>query len=215
MNFNTILFDLDGTITDPALGITNSVIYALKKFNIAPPPREELYKFIGPPLANSFEKYYNLTTEDSYKAVDYYREYFAPKGLFENKVYQGVQKMLSDLKNQGKRIILATSKPKIFADKILEHFDLAKYFEFTVGSNLDGTLTDKGEVIAKVLELANISDTSSVAMVGDREHDVIGAIKNNVYPIGVTYGYGSRDELLTAGAKKIADSPNELCSILL
>ena len=118
MRFNTILFDLDGTLTDPAEGITNSVAYALKKMGISPPDKQELLKFIGPPLAESFEKYYSLSKEESYKAVDIYREYFAPYGIFENKVYEGIPQLLETLKNSGKTIALATSKPTVFAKKI-------------------------------------------------------------------------------------------------
>ncbi len=214
MQFDTILFDLDGTLTDPAIGITNSVTYALKKLGITPPERSELYKFIGPPLAYSFEKYYSLSKEESFKAVDYYREYFAPTGIFENAVYDGTIDMLNSLKGAGKKLILATSKPLVFADKILEHFELDKYFDITVGSNLDGTLTDKGEVIALALQKSGVTNLKKVAMVGDRKHDIIGAVKNNITPIGVTFGYGSYEELLSAGATHIVTSTRELYEFL-
>ena len=215
MSFDTILFDLDGTLTDPALGITNSVAYALEKMGITPPERKKLLKFIGPPLAESFEKYYGLSKKDSYKAVDIYREYFAPKGIFENTVFEGVSKMLKNLKNAGKTIALATSKPIIFADKILKHFDLFDYFDLTVGSNLDGTLTDKAEVISVVLKKLNITDTETTVMVGDRSHDIIGGAKNNIKTIGVTFGYGSEEELINAGTTKIVHSVSELENLLL
>lgn len=215
MNFDTILFDLDGTLTDPAEGITNAVSYALKKMGISPPDKKDLLKFIGPPLAESFEKYYNLSKEDSYTAVDIYREYFAPYGIFENRVYDGVDDLLKTLKDSGKTIALATSKPTVFARKILEHFDLDKYFDIIVGSNLDGTLTDKGEVIATVIEKIKGIDLLKTAMIGDRHHDIIGAIKNGVLPIGVTFGYGSVEELKDSGAMQIANSIAELKEILL
>lgn len=215
MNFDTILFDLDGTLTDPAEGITNSVIYALKKMGIAPPERKELLKFIGPPLAQSFEKYFNLSYEQSLKAVDIYREYFAPKGLFENTLFDGVPEMLKSLKKDGKKIVLATSKPTIFANKILKHFNLYDFFDLTVGSNLDGSLTNKAEVITVALErLGNIKKDRAV-MVGDRSHDVIGGIKNGLFTVGVTFGYGSEEELKAAGASHIVNSVKELTEFLI
>lgn len=215
MNFDTILFDLDGTLTDPAEGITNSVIYALKKMGIAPPERKELLKFIGPPLAQSFEKYFNLSYEQSLKAVDIYREYFAPKGLFENTLFDGVPEMLKSLKKDGKKIVLATSKPTVFANKILKHFNLYNFFDLTVGSNLDGSLTNKAEVITVALErLGNIKKDRAV-MVGDRSHDIVGGIKNGLFTVGVTFGYGSEEELKAAGASHIVNSVKELTEFLI
>lgn len=215
MNFNTILFDLDGTLTNPAPGITNSVAYALERMGIAPPERKELLKFIGPPLAESFEKYYGLSKADSYKAVDIYREYFAPKGIFENTVFEGVPEMLKELKKAKKTVVLATSKPIIFADKILKHFDLYDYFDLTVGSNLDGTLTDKAEVVAVALQKLGITDKNATVMVGDRSHDIIGGTKNGLKTVGVTFGYGSEKELSDSGATKIVRSVAELEKLLL
>lgn len=213
--FDNILFDLDGTLTDPAEGITNSVAYALKKMGITPPERTELLKFIGPPLADSFEKYYNLTTEQSYKAVDYYREYFSPKGIFENKIIKDADVLVKKLKQNGKKVILATSKPTIFAEKILKYFNMDEYFDLVVGSNLDGSLTDKAEVISVALKSANITELSKTVMIGDRSHDIIGALKNGVIPIGVTFGYGSEKELTTANAKYIFNSIKDLSDFLL
>ncbi len=215
MGFDIILFDLDGTLTDPALGITNSVVYALKKMGISPPEKNELLKFIGPPLASSFEKYYGLSKEEALKAVDFYREYFAPKGIFENTVFEGIPEMLKELKNAGKALALATSKPTIFADKILNHFNLSDYFDLTVGSNLDGTLTDKAEVVAVALERLGNPDRKAAVMVGDRSHDIIGGTKNSLSTVGVTFGYGSETELNDAGATKIVHTVNELKKYLL
>ena len=214
MEFTAVLFDLDGTLTDPAEGITNSVVYALKKMGIEPPSKKELLKFIGPPLAESFEKFYSFSKEDALKAVDFYREYFAPKGIFENRIIEGMDSLVKNLKSRNKKIILATSKPKVFADEILKHFNFYDYFDLTVGSNLDGSLTDKAEVIALALEKAQITELSSVVMVGDRCHDMIGAVKNKITPVGVTFGYGSKEELLNSGAKYIADTVSELEDIL-
>ncbi len=215
MKFDTILFDLDGTLTDPAEGITNSVIYALKKMGITPPSKKELLKFIGPPLDESFKKYFGLSKSQALKAVDIYREYFAPKGLFENNIFDGIYDMLDELKKSGKVIVLATSKPIVFADKILKHFNIYDFFDLTVGSNLDGSLTDKAEVIKTALEKLNISNKENVVMVGDRLHDVIGGKKNGLFTVGVTFGYGSENELKNAGADKIVHSVKQLKDFLL
>lgn len=215
MSFDIILFDLDGTLTDPEEGIINSVIYALKKYGIEVKDRKELHHFIGPPLAQSFENFCGITTEESYKAVEYYREYYKPYGIFENLVINGTEDMLKSLKAAGKKICLATSKPKIFADKILAHFDLLKYFDLTVGSNLDGSLTDKAEVVALCLENAGVTDKSTAVMVGDRLHDIIGAKKNGIHSVGVTFGYGSYEELEKAGADHIVNTAKELEIYLL
>ena len=215
MSFAVILFDLDGTLTDPALGITNSVAYALEKMGITPPQRQELLKFIGPPLAGSFEKYYGLSKEDSYRAVDIYREYFAPKGIFENTVFEGIPEMLKKLKAAGKTVALATSKPTVFADKILKHFNLFDFFDLTVGSKLDGTLTDKAEVVRVVLEGLGVTDKATAVMVGDRSHDIVGGAKNGLKTVGVTFGYGSKTELSDAKATKIVNSVAELEELLL
>lgn len=208
--YNTILFDLDGTLTDPGLGITNSVWHALKKYNIAVEDREELYCFIGPPLIDSFVKYYGFTEEQAREAVGYYREYFTDKGMFENVAYDGVEELLKELKEAGKRLIVATSKPEIFAKQILIHFGLAQYFDFIAGSNLDETRVKKAEVIAYALDSCKITELSEAVMVGDREHDVIGAKTVGIDCIGVLYGYGSREELEQAGADMIAGTVEDI-----
>lgn len=201
-----ILFDLDGTLTDPAIGITNSVMYALNKFNIEVKNRSELYKFIGPPLVESFENYYGFQKEQAILAVDYYREYYKGKGIFENSVYDGVDVLLKTLVEKRKKLIVSTSKPEVFAKQILEHFGLDKYFTFIAGSNLDGTRVKKEEVIKYALQNCNILDLSKVIMVGDREHDIIGAKRVGITSIGVLFGYGNRYELEKAGADYIVDS---------
>lgn len=210
--YNVILFDLDGTITDPGIGITNSVAHALKKHGITVEDRAELYKFIGPPLHLSFEEFYGL---DGQQAVEEYREYYRDRGIYENVVYGGVEEMLKKLNESGKRVILATSKPEVFARKILRHFNLTDYFYYAAGANLDGTLTDKAEVIAYALTEGGVTDKSCVLMVGDREHDIIGAKKNGIASVGVLYGYGSREELEAAGADYVAATVGELTEMLI
>ena len=213
--YQTILFDLDGTLTNPALGITNSLAYALEKFNIEVTDKKELYRFIGPPLQDSFENFYHFSKEDSLKAVDFYRDYFRHKGLYENEVYQGIPDLLERLKAQGKKLLVATSKPEEFARQILKHFELFDYFDLVAGASMDGRRRLKGDVIAHALTSAQVSDLSATIMIGDREHDIIGAKKNGLDAIGVLYGFGNREELKKAGATYIATNVEELQGRLL
>lgn len=209
-----ILFDLDGTVTDPMIGITKSVRYALNKFGIEVEDLNTLCKFIGPPLKDSFMNFYNFTEEDALKAIAYYREYFSTNGLYENTVYENFEDMLIALKNDGKSLIIATSKPTVFAEKILEHFNLKKYFDFISGSNLDNTRTKKADVISYALEQQMINNMSEIIMIGDREHDIIGAKALNIESIGVLHGYGSYEELSSSGADYIVKDVSELKSLL-
>ncbi len=215
MAYKYILFDLDGTLTDPGTGITNSVMYALRKFGIEVSDRSELYKFIGPPLWDSFENYYGFSKEEAKTAVEYYREYYRDKGIFENMVYEGFEGLLKELSDQGLALIVATSKPEVFAKQILEHFDIAKYFTCIAGSNLDGTRVKKGEVIGYALESCGIADLSEAIMIGDREHDIIGAKQAGIDSIGVLFGYGDRAELEEAGADFIAATVADIGKILI
>ena len=215
MNYEYILFDLDGTLTDPKLGITKSVAYALKSYGIEVEDLDSLLKFIGPPLKDSFIKYYGFSEEQGAEAVERYREYFKPYGIYENKVYDGVENMLSKLLKCGKKVILATSKPTVFANVILEHFNLKQYFTCVVGSELDGSRVKKGEVVAEALRQAGVTNKSAAVMVGDREHDIFGARENGIDSVGVLYGYGNRAELETAGAGYIVESVEELFECLL
>ena len=203
--YQYIFFDLDGTLTDPGIGITNSVMYALKKWNIEVADRSELYKFIGPPLVDSFEKYYGFSKEEAEQAVVYYREYFREKGLYENTIYDGSEKLLSDLKASGKKVVLATSKPQEFAEIILKHFQIDCYFDVVAGATMDGTRSKKTDVILYALAACGIEDKSQVVMVGDREHDIIGAKNAGLDSIGVLCGYGDREELETAGATHVVE----------
>ena len=203
--YQYIFFDLDGTLTDPGIGITNSVMYALKKWNIEVADRSELYKFIGPPLVDSFEKYYGFSKEEAEQAVVYYREYFREKGLYENTIYDGSEKLLSDLKASGKKVVLATSKPQELAEIILKHFQIDRYFDVVAGATMDGTRSKKTDVILYALAACGVEDKSQVVMVGDREHDIIGAKNAGLDSIGVLCGYGDREELETAGATHVVE----------
>ncbi len=204
------LFDLDGTLTDPGEGITKSVQYALAKFGIVVENRSELFCFIGPPLHESFEVYYGFSRPDAMRAVDAYREYYAIKGIFENEVYGGIRECLAALRERGVKICLATSKPENYAKQILEHFDLMQYFTAVAGSNMDGTRTKKAEVVERALMLLGNPDVRDCVMIGDREHDVLGGAAHGMDTLGVTFGYGSEEELLRAGATRVAHSPSQI-----
>lgn len=212
--YEVILFDLDGTLTDSGEGITNSVAYSLEKYDIHVAQRTELYKFIGPPLLESYEKYYGFTEAEAKQAVVYYREYYREKGIFESVVYDGIEQLLKSLKNAGNRLLVATSKPEVFARQILEHFGLIQYFTYVAGSELDGTRSKKDEVIAYALQEGGIRDKDKTIMVGDRKHDIAGAKKNGLDSVGVLFGYGSRSELEREGASYIAENMKELAAIL-
>lgn len=208
--YQYILFDLDGTLTDPEIGITNCVMYALEKFGIKVEDRSALHPFIGPPLLYSFQTYYGLSEEESALAVKYYRERFAVEGWHENEVYEGVETLLKQLKDNGKKVILATSKPEEFALKILHHFDLMQYFDFVAGATMDGSRNEKADVIRYALQACEIDKKNEVLMVGDRKYDILGAAENGLDSLGVTYGYGDFEELKSAGATYIVDKVEDI-----
>ena len=214
IRYRYALFDLDGTLTDPGEGITRSVQYALDKFGIRVENRRELFCFIGPPLHESFEVYYGFSRPDAMKAVDCYREYYAVKGIFENLVYDGIEKMLQQLQAAGVKICLATSKPEVYAKQILEHFGLDGYFTAVAGSEMDGTRTKKAEVVERALMLLGNPEVSDCIMIGDREHDVLGGQAHGLDTVGVLFGYGSREELECAGATYIAATPADIVKII-
>lgn len=212
--YQTIFFDLDGTLTEPSQGIVNSIRYALDKLGAPIPDEKLLLEFIGPPLEESFMHYCRLSAEESKKAIAYYREYFSVEGLFENQPYEGISQVLSKLKEDGKQLIVATSKPEIFARQILEHFDLDRYFNLIAGANLEGTRSKKADVIAYALDQLDDIHHQTCIMIGDRKHDIIGATANKMDSIGVLYGFGDQMELETAGATYIIEEPLQLLSIL-
>ena len=208
--YDVVLFDLDGTLTDSKIGITKSVQYALSKFNIREDNLDNLESFIGPPLSESFQKNYGFEPSQARDAVDFYREYFSTSGMYENVVYPGIPDLLADLKSKWKALFVATSKPTVFANQILKAFNLHQYFTTVVGSHLDGTRTSKTEIIAHVLSTSGALKESSVVMVGDREHDIIGAQGNAIDSIAVTYGYGSLSELQRANPTYLADTVEDI-----
>ena len=214
MGYRYYLFDLDGTLTDPGIGITNSVMYALEKYGIHIEDRTELYSFIGPPLGESFRRQFGFSEEQAQKAVEYYREYFRPKGIFENSVYEGIPELLKKLRENDITVALATSKPYEFAVRILEHFELKQYFDYIGGATMDGRISKKADVIARLLDEFGDVDRAEVLMVGDRAQDVEGARANGLHSAGVLWGYGSAEELQGAGADYLAAEPAELLRIV-
>ena len=208
--YKTFLFDLDGTLTDPKEGIVNSVLYALKKVGIEEVHISELDSFIGPPIQQSFIERYNMSEGELERAVLYFREYLKQRGLFENNVYEGILKLLQQLKSSGNRIFVATSKPTVFAKQVIEHFQLTNYFEDIIGSNLDGTRIKKEEIIAHILQTHEELNKEEMIMIGDRKHDIIGANQNGIASIGVLYGYGCEKELTEVSATYIVKDVEEL-----
>ena len=217
MSFQYIFFDLDGTITESAPGIVNSVQYALRKkgYEIGDP--EKLQKFVGPPLKDSFMKVYGMTEEEAEHGIVCYREYYTTKGIFENSLYDGIIETFEALKAEGKILVMATSKPEKFAKQIAEHFDFAKYFTLICGATMDEKRVKKDEVIAYALEEMQISDEMlpQVLMVGDREHDILGGKKNQLKTMGVLFGYGDLEELKTAGADYIVETAADIAKTIL
>ncbi|MFT3952807.1 MAG: HAD family hydrolase [Oscillospiraceae bacterium] len=214
-NKNYILFDLDGTLTDPKIGITNSVQYALNQVGIDVENTDDLCAFIGPPLRDSFKKYYGFDDAGAEAAVASYRVYFQEKGIYENAIYNGITELLEQLKAQQKTLFVATSKPTVYAVEILKHFHIDHYFSFISGSELDGRRSKKSEVIRYALDRMKLSDLNDVIMVGDREHDIIGAKEVGILSVGVLFGYGDYDELRKSGADFIVANPAELAECLL
>ncbi|MBO4107200.1 HAD family hydrolase [Streptococcus suis] len=212
--YHTILFDLDGTLTDSGLGIINSVAYALESMKIDESDPENLSRFIGPPLYESFSRFYQLNPADTQAAVDAFRIYFKKRGMFENQLYDGVIPLLEALTEAGKTLVISTSKPEIFAKQILEYFGIAPYFYVIAGASLDSSRISKTDVIAYALAQLDYNPQTTI-MVGDREHDIFGAKANQLASIGVLYGYGDREELELAGANFIAQTVDDLQKFLL
>ncbi|MCI9270770.1 MAG: HAD family hydrolase [Dorea sp.] len=206
-------FDLDGTLVNTEEGITNSVKYVLEKYHIKEYDMETLRKFIGPPLGESFQKYFGFSAEETGELIGCYREYYSAGGMYEAKVYGGIDRLLERLKEDGKVLAVATSKPEHFARKILERFGLADYFTCIAGASMDGSRSSKEDVIAYALAQCEVTERARVVMIGDREHDIYGAGKQGLDSVGVLFGFGSRKELEAAGADYIVNTPDEIMNI--
>lgn len=213
--YDVVLFDLDGTLTNPGQGITNSVEYALNKYGIAVENKKDLYKFIGPPLIDSFKEFYGFSAEKATEAVKYYREYYVEKGIYENELYDGIKELLESLKGSGKKLAVATSKPEEFAHRVLQSFGIDGYFDFIGGASMDEvTRSTKNQVLEYTLENVSPDDLSKVIMIGDRCFDINGANSFGIDSIGVLFGYGSKKELADAGATYLAKTTKDIEKIL-
>ena len=211
-----VFFDLDGTVTESAPGIINSVVYAIKKLGVRMPSEEELLKFVGPPLSDSFVKYCGVDPSKTKEAINIFREYFAERGIFENNVYPGIPELTAKLKSLGIKQILATSKPQLFAERILTHFNLIADFDGVYGNSMDEKYTDKALLLRDIIAKEGIKgdDLKNCVMVGDRSSDISGAHKAGIRAIGVLYGYGDRPELEGAGADLIVETVRDLEKVL-
>jgi phosphoglycolate phosphatase len=210
LKIQAVLLDLDGTLTDPKEGITRCIAHALEEMGVKAPPLDELTFAIGPPLRPSLAQLIGSDDRNDVEAaLAAYRERFAAVGLFENAVYEGIPAALAELRVRGHALYLATSKPRVYAERILAHFDLASCFAGIYGCELDGRMEGKDEIIGHTLA-ANQIQPGGAVMIGDRSHDVLGARANGIAALGVTWGYGTRDELIQAGALALCDKPAEL-----
>lgn len=212
--FKYILFDLDGTLIESGKGIMNAVKYALKKYGIDETNEAVLRSFVGPPLNQQFAKCYGFSAEKSLEAVLVFREYYETKGILENEMYTGIDKVLQQLKNQGKYLMVATSKPEKFAHNILAQHDLEKYFDFIGGSLTDGSRITKIQVLDYVLKTNKIENTDEVLMIGDTKFDILGAKNFDLKSMAVTYGYGTEKELMEAKPDFTAGSPEKILWVI-
>ena len=209
-----LFFDLDGTLTDPFRGISNSILHALDRMGREKPERAFLRRFIGPPLVPAFREYLGMTAEEAEEALGYYREYFSVTGLFENEVYPGIPEALRALRGSGFVLCVATSKPEPFARRILEHFSLAEHFAEICSATLDGVRGTKAQVLRELSDRLHAEEGSRFIMIGDRLHDAEGAREVGIETVGVLWGYGSREELTGAGCVLLAERPEELSELL-
>ncbi|MBQ8589866.1 MAG: HAD hydrolase-like protein [Firmicutes bacterium] len=212
--YDTILFDLDGTLTDSGLGIANAVLYALDKYGI-PQGDVDSSQFVGPPLRESFKRFYGFSDEKAEEAVTIAREYYTATGVFENTPYEGVYEMLDALKASGKRLLMATAKPDLYTDMVVDKFDLRKYFEYFGTATMDGSRVHKDVIIKMVLDDCDVTDVEHAIMIGDRGSDITGASAYGLDSIGVLYGYGTREELEKAGATYLAETTADVVKLLL
>lgn len=210
-----ILIDLDGTIADPKEGITKSLQYALRTMDVIVDDLDSLTKFIGPPIRDGLVEFYGFSREKAEATVKKYREYFAEKGVYQNELYDGIERLLSRLKQAGKYLIVATSKPEDLAVKVLESFHLEHYFDDICGATYDDSRDAKDAVIKYALEKNSITNLDRVVMIGDRKYDILGAKEAGIASIGVLYGFGSEEELIEAGADRIVARVDELYDVIM
>lgn len=212
--YEYVFFDLDGTLTDSGEGIINAAVYALEKYNIEVNDRSELRKFIGPPLQDSFSTDYGFSEDEIEDVIKTFREYYSEKGIFENTIYENIQTVLFELKNRGKKLVVATSKPEVFTKKVLDHFNISSYFDYVSGATLNNEKIKKVDIIRDAICKLGITDKSKVVMIGDRKLDVLGAKENGIDSIGVLWGYGDLLELEKVGPTYIAEKVLDLLEII-
>lgn len=212
-NYSAVLFDLDGTLSDPLEGIASSMVYAFARLDQPILDTATLRTWVGPPLRESFARLLGEDRADA--AVALYREHYGPIGAYENQVYPGIPALLTELRATGIRLFVATSKLQLFAERILAHFELDQHFAYIGGTSVDASIPDKAAVIGSVLPHLSAAERANCVMIGDREHDVFGAREHGLPCIGVTWGYGSEAELRSAGALALADKPADLSRLLL
>ena len=215
MKYEYLLFDLDGTLTNSERGIKNAICYSLEYFGIKETDLDKLDNFIGPPLTKSYPEYYGFDEEKTEEAVRLYREYYNRQGLFENELYEGIDGLLRDLKQAGYKLLVATSKPEDFTVRILKHFGIYDYFDFVGAATMDEVRKEKEQVVAYTLESMAIADKSKCLMIGDRKYDIVGAKINGIDSLGITYGFGDREELMTAGANYVLDTVEDVRAFFL
>ncbi len=211
--YKSLLFDLDGTITDSSEGIINSIIYALEKMDVTITDKEILKKFVGPPLMDSYKKYFAFTQKEAELGLKLFREYFSEKGIFENRLFEGMEQLLHALYKNGYELVLATSKPDVYAKQILEYFDIKKYFSCISACPMDEANTTKLDVIKSALEMTSVKNKEEILMIGDTSFDIIGAKICGIDSIGVLYGTDTAEEL--KNATYLAKDIEELRKILL
>ena len=214
MSIKNILVDLDGTIVDSADGIKNPINYSLNKIGIEENREEVLNSFIGPPLVDSYMKHYSMSEKEAEEIVEIYREYYKDNGLYENILYDGIVEVIQELKSKGNKIILATSKPKVFASKVLEQHNLTKYFDFVAGATLDHKISEKKDVIKYIIDNNDI-EIDDTYMIGDTKYDILGGRFFNLKTVGVTYGYGTYQELKESKSDFIVDAPRKILNIFI
>jgi phosphoglycolate phosphatase len=213
--YQYLLFDLDGTLTDPKIGIINSIQYALGKMGLPPANPKKLELFLGPPIQDSFHNIFGFDDQKTWQAISYYREYFEKKGIFENKTMQGIVDLLQKLSQEKKNMYVVTSKPTYYAEQIIKYFHLDTHFIKIIGANLDGTKSHKEELILEVLKLHQKENKQYFVMIGDRKYDIYAAQRMHIDSIGVVFGYGSQEEIKKAKPTFIVNSIDSLKKLLL
>jgi len=214
-SFTHILFDLDGTLTNPRLGIGNSLRYALRQMQIDGYSDEILERFVGPPLQDGFKNLFGLDEQNTRLAVEHFRTYFGDKGLYENEPYPGISELLEELHQSGKHIYVVTSKLEKYASMIIRHFEFDRSIDDLIGAESTGKHSGKGQLIAELMDRNQIVATRSVVMIGDTHYDMIGAKDNQIACIAVSYGFGTRDTLMACNPEYLVDSVDELTDLLL